>query len=132
MRNIVLKFDMPRDELQGARSGKQLPQLYEGQPLNLSPPVRPISGKDSRFQRGFDSSISLILRVEIIMYIGESPEMLSQQIVVGIILAGRLGVGKRQMGMDNWGRLNVCKDEVQVSRNGSDERGEKSERHKDK
>ena len=56
--------------------------------------------------------------------------MLSQRIVVGIILAWRVGEGKRQMGMDNWGRLNGCKDEV--ASNGLDERGEKSERHKDK
>ena len=42
--------------------------------------------------RGFDSSRILILRGGILMSIGNSPEMLSQQILVGIILIGRLGV----------------------------------------
>ena len=41
--------------------------------------------------RGFDSSIILILRCDIFMSIEISPEMLSQQILVGIILVGRLG-----------------------------------------
>ena len=39
--------------------------------------------------RGFESSI--ILRGEILMSIGDFPESLSQAILVGIILVGRLG-----------------------------------------
>ena len=42
--------------------------------------------------RGFDSSIILILRSGITRTIGNSPEVLSQAILVGIILVGRLGV----------------------------------------
>ena len=42
--------------------------------------------------RGFDSSIILILRGGILMSIGEFPESLSQRILVGISLVGRLGV----------------------------------------
>ena len=42
--------------------------------------------------RGFDSSIILDLRGGIIISIGNFPEMLSQQILVGMILVGRLGV----------------------------------------
>ena len=42
--------------------------------------------------RGFDSSIVLILRGGILMSIGDSPESLSQAILVGIMLVGRLGV----------------------------------------
>ena len=42
--------------------------------------------------RGFDSSIILILRGGIPMPIGNVPESLSQAILVGIILVGRLGV----------------------------------------
>ena len=41
---------------------------------------------------GFDSSRILILRGEILMSIENSPESLSQAILVGIILVGRLGV----------------------------------------
>ena len=42
--------------------------------------------------RGFDSNIILILRGEMIMSIGNSPESLSQAILVGVILVGRLAV----------------------------------------
>ena len=42
--------------------------------------------------RGFASSIILILRGGIPMSIGNYPENLSQGILAGIILAGRLGV----------------------------------------
>ena len=42
--------------------------------------------------RDFDSSIILILRAGIIMSIGNFPESLSQAILVGIILVGRLCV----------------------------------------
>ena len=42
--------------------------------------------------RGFDSSTILILRRGILMSMGNCPGMLSQQILVGIILVGRLGV----------------------------------------
>ena len=41
--------------------------------------------------RGFDSSRILMLRGGILMSIGSSPEMLSQRILVGTILVGRLG-----------------------------------------
>ena len=42
--------------------------------------------------RGFDSSGILISRGEILLSTGNIPERLSQQILVGIILIGRLGV----------------------------------------
>ena len=42
--------------------------------------------------RGFDSSIILIQRGGILMSIGDLPECLSQAILVGIMLVGRLGV----------------------------------------
>ena len=42
--------------------------------------------------RGFYSSGILILRGGILMSIGNIPEISSQQILVGIILAGRVGV----------------------------------------
>ena len=41
---------------------------------------------------GFDSSIIFILRGGIRRPLGESPESLSQAILVGIMLVGRLGV----------------------------------------
>ena len=46
--------------------------------------------------RGFDSSIILILRGGILMSMGNSPEIMSQQILVGIILVGRLAVSQDQ------------------------------------
>ena len=45
--------------------------------------------------RGFDSSRVSILRGGIIMSIGNFPECLSQAILVGIILVGRLGVSRQ-------------------------------------
>ena len=42
--------------------------------------------------RGFYSGRILIVRGGILMSIGNFPEMLSQRILVGIILVGRLGV----------------------------------------
>ena len=42
--------------------------------------------------RGFDSSRILIVRGGILMCVGNCPEVLSQRILVGIILVGRLGV----------------------------------------
>ena len=42
--------------------------------------------------RGFDSSIILILRDGILISIGDFLDCLSQAILVGIILVGRLGV----------------------------------------
>ena len=42
--------------------------------------------------RGFDSSIILILGAGILMSKGNYPEDLSQQVLVGMILVGRLGV----------------------------------------
>ena len=42
--------------------------------------------------RGFDSSTILILRGGILMSVGDFPESLSQAILVGITLVGRLGV----------------------------------------
>ena len=41
--------------------------------------------------RGFDSSIVLIQRGGILMSIGNLPESLSQAMLVGIMLVGRLG-----------------------------------------
>ena len=42
--------------------------------------------------RGFDSSIILIIRGGIFMSVADFPESLSQAILVGIMLVGRLGV----------------------------------------
>ena len=42
--------------------------------------------------RGFDSSRLLILRVGILMSIGNFPESLSQAMLVGTMSVGRLGV----------------------------------------
>ena len=42
--------------------------------------------------RGFDSSIILILRLGIFVPIGDFPEDLSQAILAGIMLVGKLGV----------------------------------------
>ena len=42
--------------------------------------------------RGFDSSIILILRGGVLMSIGDFPESLSQAMLVGIMLVGRLSV----------------------------------------
>ena len=42
--------------------------------------------------RGFDPNIILIVRGGILMPIGDFPESLSQGILVGMILLGRLGV----------------------------------------
>ena len=42
--------------------------------------------------RGFDSSIILMSRGGILMSVGIFLEVLSQQILVGLILVGRLGV----------------------------------------
>ena len=42
--------------------------------------------------RGFDSSVILILRGGILMSIGDFPESLTQAMLVGIMLVGRLGV----------------------------------------
>ena len=44
------------------------------------------------FSRGFDSNIILNLRAELPRPVGNFPESLSQGILVGIILVGRLGV----------------------------------------
>ena len=42
--------------------------------------------------RGFDSSVLLILRGGILRSIGNFPEILSQAMLVGIMLVGKLGV----------------------------------------
>ena len=42
--------------------------------------------------RGFDSSIILILRGGILRPIGDFPESLSQAMLVGVMLVGRLGL----------------------------------------
>ena len=44
--------------------------------------------------RGFDSSVILFLRCGILMSIGDPPESLSQAILVGIMLVGRLGAAR--------------------------------------
>ena len=44
---------------------------------------------------GFDSSIMLFLRGGILMSIGDFPESLSQAMLVGTMLVGRLGVPRR-------------------------------------
>ena len=46
---------------------------------------------------GFDSSIILILRAGIPRPIGDFPEGLSQAILVGMMLVGRLGVSQFQV-----------------------------------
>ena len=49
--------------------------------------------------RGFDSSIILILRGGIPRHIGNSPESLSQAILVGIMFVARLGVSHGTIGV---------------------------------
>ena len=44
--------------------------------------------------RGFDSSIILIIRGGILRPIGDAPESLTQAMLVGEILVGRMGAGK--------------------------------------
>ena len=48
---------------------------------------------------GFDSSIVLILRGGILMSIGNFPESLSQAMLVGIMLVGKLGVRSHPSGL---------------------------------
>ena len=45
--------------------------------------------------RGLDSSRILILRNAILMSMGDFPDILSQEILVGISLVGRLGVAEQ-------------------------------------
>ena len=52
--------------------------------------------------RGFDSSRILMLRGGIPRPIGDFPESLSQAILVGIILVGRLGVDSRYGQSADW------------------------------
>ena len=54
--------------------------------------VRPISVLTCMDFRGFDSSIMLNVRGGILMSTGDFPESLSQAMLVGIMLVGRLGV----------------------------------------
>ena len=56
--------------------------------------VRPISSTNIMDFGGFDSSMILILRGGILMSIGDFLEDLSQAILVGITLVGRLGVSR--------------------------------------
>ena len=49
--------------------------------------------------RGFDSGIISSMRIGILMPIGNFLEILSQQILVGIILVGRLGVKREKLYM---------------------------------
>ena len=56
---------------------------------------------------GFDSSAILILRSEIPRPVGDFPESLSQAILAGVILVGRLGV---------LGKLNTSCDVIVVNR----------------
>ena len=53
--------------------------------------------------RGFDSSIILIVRGGIPRPIGDSPESLSQAILEGIMLVGRLGVFPNPLGIQTGG-----------------------------
>ena len=55
--------------------------------------------------RGFDSSITLISRGGIPMSTGKFPEIVSQQILVGMILVGRLGVEREHMAFSRVSRL---------------------------
>ena len=58
--------------------------------------IWPISVLTLWIFRGLDSSITLILRGGILMSIRNFPEILSQAILVGIMLVGRLGVEVRE------------------------------------
>ena len=78
-----------------ARGAKTRPRAVRA--AYLQTPSRGITAKlrtSTKFLdfSGFDSSVILLLRGGILMSIGNSPEMLSQQILVGIILVGRSGV----------------------------------------
>ena len=61
--------------------------------LGPPPPLRPTSVFSTKIVdfKGFDSSKILMLRGGLLMSTGGFPEMLSQQILAGIILAGRFG-----------------------------------------
>ena len=70
-------------------------ERFEAAASQLAAPSPPLSAnlRTSIMDfRGFDSSIILILRVGIPRPIGNLPEGLSQAILVGIMLVGRLGV----------------------------------------
>ena len=58
--------------------------------------------------RGFDSSIILILRGGILMSIGDSPESLSQAILVLVMLVGGLGVFAKRFGRTCRYELVLC------------------------
>ena len=58
--------------------------------------------------RGFDSIIMLFLRGGIPWPIGDFPETLSQAMLVGVMLVGRLGVpGKERMGSALMGAVQI-------------------------
>ena len=75
-------------------------------PIRPGGEKRPISVLRFKDFRGFDSSRILNSRGGTPRPIGISPEILSQQILVGIILVGRLGVGSP--GREMW-RLPLCR-----------------------
>ena len=72
--------------------------------------------------RGFDSSIILILRGGIRMSIGNIPESLSQAILIGIILVGRLGTQNKKPCRCSVGQLiasgsnTTCNEQRTISR----------------
>ena len=74
--------------LSGNRIGER------GKVAGTSVRLRPISVLIAKILdfRGFDSSRILIQRAGILMSIGNFPRSLSQQILAGMILEGRLGV----------------------------------------
>ena len=75
----------------GAARGKGRPREGGGRILPTEGFMVSLRTKITDF-RGFDSSIVLILRRGILMSIGIFPESLSQGVLVGIVLVGRLGV----------------------------------------
>ena len=74
------------------RSCKRPRATGDSQPERKTDAIRPISLLTLRVSGGSDSSTILILRGVIPRSMGNFPESLSQAMLVGVMLVGRLGV----------------------------------------
>ena len=81
--SLTLTLTTCRKEARAASLATWRPCHYEGTKANLRTNIMDF--------RGFDSRIISIIRGGILMSIGDFPESLSQAILVGIMLVGRLG-----------------------------------------
>ena len=63
-------------------------------PALSDPGIRPAPDLPTNIAdfRGFDSSVNLIIRADIPRPVGDFPESLTQAMLVGVMLVGRLGV----------------------------------------